>query len=144
MTETELLVIERACERLVLDSVAFNDALDFESFAGLFSAEGVMIRPAGDELVGPAAILAAYRSKPAGRTTRHIVTNVRITVEASDRARGLSYAVVYGANACGPTEGAFGVRADPRQLVGEFEDEFILTAEGWRFRSRRARFVMHT
>jgi hypothetical protein len=28
-------------------------------------------------------------------------------------------------------------------LVGEFEDEYVQTAEGWRIASRRARFVMH-
>jgi hypothetical protein len=30
----------------------------------------------------------------------------------------------------------------PEQRVGEFEDEFVLTPEGWRFASRQARFVI--
>jgi hypothetical protein len=54
-------------------------------------------------------------------------------VESSTRARGLTYAVVYSVNP-GQT---------PEQRVGEFEDEFVLTPEGWRFASREARFVIN-
>jgi hypothetical protein len=43
-----------------------------------------------------------------------------------------------------PPEGHFGPKADPRQLIGEFEDEFVRTEEGWRIASRCARFLMHT
>jgi hypothetical protein len=34
--------------------------------------------------------------------------------------------------------------AEARQRVGEFEDEFARTAEGWRIRCRRAAFLLHT
>jgi len=37
-----------------------------------------------------------------------------------------------------------GIPADARQLVGEFEDEFARTSEGWRFESRIARFTLFT
>jgi hypothetical protein len=66
-----------------------------------------------------------------------------VTVESADRARGLTYAVVYSATAGRPPEAHFGIKADPRQLIGEFEDEYVRTEEGWRIASRRARFVMH-
>ena len=29
-------------------------------------------------------------------------------------------------------------------LVGEFDDEFVKTPEGWRFDSRRGRVILHT
>ena len=144
MTEFEIIAIERACERLVLDAVDFVDRQDYAAFAALFVADGAMVRPSGDQLVGPAAILKAYTSRPGGRITRHICTNIRITVESQDLARGLTYAVVYGANACDQEDGAFGVQAEARHLVGEFEDEFVRTNDGWRLQLRRARFVMHT
>jgi len=144
LTEMEILAIERACERLVLDWVDLNDRQDYDSLAALFAADGTMIRPNGDPLAGRSAILKSYQSRPAGRITRHICSNIRITVESGDRARGLSYAVVYSANAGEPAEGHFGIKAEPRQLIGEFEDEFVRTLEGWRFSTRRARFVMHT
>jgi SnoaL-like domain len=136
--------VERACERLVLDFAYFSDSQDYQSLAGLFTPNGTMVRPSGDPLVGRAAIIASYQSRPAGRIGRHICTNIRITVESPDRARGLTYAIVYSANAKQPPEAHFGVKADPRQLIGEFEDEFVRTDEGWRIALRRARFVMNT
>lgn len=143
-SEMEIIAIERACERLVLDWVDLNDRQDYEALAALFAADGMMIRPSGDPLVGRAAILKSYQSRPGGRITRHICTNIRITVESRDRARGLSYAVVYSANAGEPAEGHFGIKTDTLHLVGEFDDEFVRTPDGWRFAARRARFVMHT
>jgi hypothetical protein len=136
--------IERACERLVLDFAYYSDRQENEALAALFTRNGTMQRPAGDVLIGRAAILQSYESRGAGRMTRHICTNIRITVESEDRATGLTYAIVYSANATRPPEAHFGIKADPRQLVGEFEDEFVRTDEGWRFAARRARFVMHT
>jgi ketosteroid isomerase-like protein len=136
--------IERACERLVLDFAYFGDRQDYEALAALFAENGTLVRPAGDPLVGRAAIIKSYQSRPAGRITRHVCTNIRITVESSDRARALTYAVVYSANANDPPEAHFGIKADPRHLIGEFEDEFVLTGEGWRISSRHARFVMHS
>jgi hypothetical protein len=50
---------------------------------------------------------------------------------------------VYAANANRPAEGHFGIPAEPRQLIGEFEDQFVRTDEGWRIATRRARFIMH-
>jgi hypothetical protein len=49
-------------------------------------------------------------------------------VKSVDQARGLTYAVVYSIN------------GNPR--IGEFEDEFRRTAEGWRIAARIARFVI--
>jgi hypothetical protein len=132
MTEQERISIERACERLVVDFAYFSDRQDYESLAGLFAEEGSMIRPSGDPLVGRAAIMKSYQSRQGGRMTRHVCTNIRIDVETNDRARGLTYAVVYSANANEPAE----------TRVGEFEDEFVRTPDGWRIHTRRARFVL--
>jgi hypothetical protein len=132
MTEQETISIERACARLVLDFAYFSDRQEYEPLAALFAEDGSMRRPSGDPLLGRAAILKSYQSRPAGRIARHICTNVRITVESAAQAHGLTYAVVYSAGA--------GDR--PEQRVGEFEDEFVLTSEGWRFASRQARFVI--
>ena len=129
----ETLTIERACERLVLDFAYYSDHQEYESLANLFATDGSMHRPNGDPLTGYDAILQAYRSRPAGRVTRHVCSNIRITVHSADRARGITYAVVYSANGNEKAE----------ERIGEFEDEFVRTPEGWRFAVRRARFVMH-
>jgi hypothetical protein len=131
---TTTLSDERDCERLVLDFVHFSDRQEYESLAALFATEGVLSRPSGDPLVGREAILKSYQSRPAGRVTRHICTNIRITMESAEGARGSSYALVYSWTANNP----------PEVKVGEFEDEFVRTPEGWRFASRQARFVKNT
>ncbi len=135
--------IERACTRLVLDAVAANDGGDFEAFAALFTPDGILRRPSGEPLHGREAIAASYGTRPASRITRHVVSNVRIDVESSAAARGLSYVVLYAADGDAAPDRHFGVPADPRTLVGEFEDRFVLTGEGWRIAERDARFVMH-
>jgi len=136
--------IERACERLILDFAYFSDQQDYESLAALFTIDGTMTRPTGDLLAGRTAIIRAYQARPSGRMTRHVCTNIRVTVESADRARGHTYAVVYSANATVPPQSHFGFEADARHLIGEFEDEFVRTDEGWRIASRQARFVMQT
>jgi uncharacterized protein (TIGR02246 family) len=141
MTDTS---IERACERLVLDFAYFSDSQNHDALAALFTPDAIMVRPNGDSLAGREAIRKAYQARPAGRITRHICTNIRITVESPDLARGLTYAIVYSATADRLPEAHFGIGADPRHLIGEFEDEFARTDEGWRIQFRTARFVMHT
>jgi len=46
----------------------------------------------------------------------------------------------------GATEnrGEMGIIADDRQLVGEFEDDYVLTDDGWRIDSRRGRIIFST
>jgi SnoaL-like protein len=140
----DTVAIERACERLVLDFVFFSDHQQPEALSQLFTNEGVMHRPSGDSLIGRDAIHKSYQARPAGRLTRHLCTNIRITVDSADRARGLSYALIYSAVLNQPAYAHFGIETEPRHIVGEFEDEFVRTPEGWRFAVRHARFLMHT
>lgn len=121
-------MIERACERLILDFAYFSDRREYESLGSLFTRNGIMIRPSGARLEGRDAIVAAYKATSADRITRHVCTNIRITVESDQRARGITYATVYSGS------------ATPK--IGEFEDEFMLTADGWRIAARSARFVI--
>jgi hypothetical protein len=144
LTEERRALIERACTRLILESAAANDRQDFEAFAALFTEKGVLHRPAGDPLRGPAAIAESYISRPPERVTRHVCTNILIHVDSAATARGSTYVILYSADATGSSDRRFGLTAEPRKLLGEFEDRFELTADGWRIAERRARFVMHT
>ncbi|HEX7082160.1 MAG TPA: nuclear transport factor 2 family protein [Gammaproteobacteria bacterium] len=143
LTEQERALIEHACARLVLESVAANDRQDYEAFADLFTSDGLLHRPSGPPLVGRDEIIDSYRSRPRNRMTRHVCSNIIVTAESTATARGLTYVVLYSADAL-RAEGPFGAKCDPRTLIGELEDAFRLTASGWRIAERRARFVMHT
>ncbi len=122
----------------------FVDHQDYAGFAALFMPQGTLSRPGGTPLVGPVAIQTAYESRPTTRMTRHLCTNIRVTIESADRARALTYVLLFTGNSTEPAPDHFGRTADAKQLVGEFEDEFERTPQGWRIRARQARFVLHT
>jgi SnoaL-like domain len=146
LPDLEVLVIERACERLIHE---FFEAIDLRNdvhLEHLFTTDATYARPIEPNTImsGRDTIVKAFIARPGGRVSRHIVSNLRITVESRDRARGTSRVVLI----AGPDQPAahpqFGFKADARQLVGEFDDEFVKTPEGWRFSSRRGRVILHT
>jgi ketosteroid isomerase-like protein len=116
---------ERACERLILDYAALNDAGDWQHVAALYTENGRMSRPtAPDSFVeGRDAILAAFLARPA-RTTRHICANIRVTVTGDASAFATSQILLF-------------TGAGQAPLVGSYADAFVLTPAGWRFTERR-------
>ncbi|HVY80042.1 MAG TPA: nuclear transport factor 2 family protein [Steroidobacteraceae bacterium] len=145
LSDLDLLVIERACERLVYEFFEAIDTRNERHLEQLFIADCTYARPIEPNTIiqGIGNVVQAFAARPP-RATRHICSNVRITVESATRARGNHRVVLIS----GPTEpGAhpqLGFKADARQLIGEFNDEFVKTAEGWRFASRRGRVILHT
>lgn len=143
MTDTALhREIEQACRELVLQAARHVDAGDAAGLARLFAPDGVLVRPNAQPLQGRDAIEAAYAQRPADRITRHLVTNTLVEIESPASARASSYVLLWTGSTSDPS-GPQGRRAHARQLVGEFQDRFELTAEGWRIRRREASFVLH-
>lgn len=136
----DVLLAKQACHDLVMRFVACNDRRDPQGLAALFADEGVLVRPNGDTLVGPAAIAAAYADRPADRLTRHLVGNVLIDVTSPTGAIGSSTVLLWSGSAQ-DTPGPFGRPAQGRQVMGEFEDTFVRTVQGWRIARREARFT---
>ena len=128
MTRDEQRAIEHECARLVAHYANLNDAREWKQVAALFAEGGKLARPtAPDEwIVGREAILESFLSRPA-RTTRHLCTNVVITVFNADEARGDSAMALFLAN--------------DLVKVGAYEDRFLRTFEGWRFAERRGRLT---
>jgi len=146
LSDIEVLTIERACERLIYE---FAEAIDLRNDAhldDLFSEEATYARPTAPNSVitGREVIRKTFESRPGGRVTRHICSNVRITVDSAVRAHGVSRVVLIAGPTEPPADPQFGFKADARQLIGEFDDEFVKTAAGWRFASRRGRVILHT
>ncbi len=144
LTDEARLLIERACTRIVLESAATNDRQDFDAFAELFAPDGVLHRPAGEPLRGREAIVDSYVTRPSTRVTRHLCTNILIHAESAATARGLTYVLLYTADASGMGDKKFGLTSEARKLLGEFEDRFVRLDGAWFIAERRARFVMHT
>ena len=133
-----------ACRTLIETSVRHVDAGDAPAFAALFTEDAVLVRPNGSLLEGRAAIHAAYAQRAADRVTRHLVTNVAVTLEDGGRGQARSYVLLW-TGSMPEADPVFGRRADARQLIGEFDDELIQGADGeWRLQRRHARFVLHS
>lgn len=124
MTDEERRAIEADCARLIALYANLNDEARWDEVAALYAEDGVMFRPTAPDapIHGRKAILAAFKSRPP-RTTRHVCSNVVITVEGPDAASGVSAMLLF-TSAAAP-------------LVGSFHDRFVRTAEGWRFAERR-------
>lgn len=125
MDAVDLLTAERACERLIIDYAALNDAGDWNAVAALYIADGRMSRPTApdDFLEGRDAILAAFNARPS-RASRHICANIRISVCSGGTATATSQILLF----TGP---------DQAPKVGSYQDRLTLTADGWRFVERR-------
>ena len=144
-TEIEVMLIERACERLINE---FFEAIDLRREAqldDLFTEDATYARPVTPDTVisGRDAIRKSFEARPSGRVTRHTCSNARITVESAERATGVHRVVLYMGPEQSP-DAQFGYKADARVLVGEFADVFVKTSQGWRFQSRRGRVILHT
>ncbi|HSV47291.1 MAG TPA: nuclear transport factor 2 family protein [Ramlibacter sp.] len=136
------LMIEHACQKLVFEAAARADANDAAGLAALFAQDAVLVRPDSQLLTGREAIQAAYAARPAGRITRHLVTNVRVEVASPTAASAVSY-VLLAAGSESDASGPQG-RPMPRLVVGEFHDRFSLIDGDWRIARREARFLLHT
>ena len=126
MDAIDCLLAERAIERMIIDYAAHNDAGEWAAVAALYTDDGRMSRPTApdDFIVGRAAILAAFLSRPA-RKSRHICVNIRLDV-ADD-----------GQSATASSQILLFLEAGAAPLVGSYADQLVLTDDGWRFVERR-------
>jgi hypothetical protein len=132
------LLVERACERLIVDFVRRLDLGDPGSVADLFTVDGVWYWPEGDRRIeGRAALRPYFASRPADRLSRRLMTNILVTVHAPDRATATSYLTTY------RVDGWSGGMA-PAQLpvnVGHYEDELVSVDGEWLLSSRVLRLA---
>jgi hypothetical protein len=133
MTETETAAIERACTRLVLQFAKLNDDLDHQALADLFVDDCVFVRPLdrAHPYYGKDKVHAIFRDRKA-RLTRHVMTNILITVDSESEAHGNSYVTMLSA----PDPDEPWPREGEGIFVGAFDDVFVKTAGGWKFKSR--------
>lgn len=140
-TPIERLLAEQACRDLVLQTAARTDAGDPDGFAALFTTDAVLVRPNGQTLQGQEAIAAAYRNRPAGRLTRHLICGTCITRSETEGIEAVTQVLLWVGDA-GSEAGTYG-RLVQQQVLGAFEDGFVCTPQGWRIAKRNASFTLH-
>ncbi|MER7964923.1 nuclear transport factor 2 family protein [Streptomyces ardesiacus] len=133
MSPTDLLLAERACERLIVDLVRRLDLGDPGTAADLFTADGVWQWPHGDRRVeGREALRTYFGSRPADRLSRRVMSNVLVTVDSATTATATSYLATYRVD--GYADGLVPPR--PPANVGHYEDAFRKVDGEWLFAAR--------
>jgi 3-phenylpropionate/cinnamic acid dioxygenase small subunit len=119
-----------AIEQLVIEYAWLLDHQRWDDVAGLCTEDAVLfIR--GREIVGTQGLAewAQRRAQRANRRTQHQMTLPRLEPISSDEVHGTAALVLHVAKT-----GGGGTYVD---LVGEYEDEYVRTQDGWKFRRRR-------
>lgn len=140
MTPAETAEIERACARLILAFAKFNDDWDHQSLADLFVEDCTFARPLdpAHPYYGRDKVEAIFRDR-SRRLTRHIMTNILITVVSPTEARGSSYVTMMSA----PNPDAQWPREGEGIFIGTFDDIFVKTGDGWKFKSRGGNVALY-
>ncbi len=126
--------IEDACHKLVVEYTHVVDFGRASEIADLFTPDGLWessdARYSGREVIRTSFMM---RQKQTERTSRHVCTNVSITVLDADTAEGLTYLSLYRSDSrlddgVAPLHGPL--------LVGNYIDKFVRTPDGWKFSVR--------
>ncbi|MDX1404348.1 MAG: nuclear transport factor 2 family protein [Woeseiaceae bacterium] len=142
MTPAERQIIEWECRQLALRFTAHCDRQEWQQACALLSDDAEFVRPTDPDnpIVGRSAIQAAFEARPASRITRHICTNLIVTARSDSEASGYLYALLY----TGDSGDEDVTIADERQYVGEFEDDYRRTGDGWRIARRVGKLIFST
>jgi hypothetical protein len=132
----EEAAIRLACADLIVRYAYLNDERRFDELAALFTEDAVLFRPSAPErpIEGRPAILAALGKRPPETVTFHVTSDVLVEVDSATTARCRSRILMMS----GTRSPEGGAPTDVRPAVpGVFIDHLRLTADGWRFASRR-------
>lgn len=134
MNETENQAAQRACEALITRYTHIADFGPGSDMPSIFTDDGVWT--SGEESYEGRDDLGAFFGRDKGHAkSRHVSSNVAVTVTAEDEAEGLSYFTLYRYTKEKPRVPDLD---DQPVILGEYHDRFRRTPEGWRIASRRA------
>jgi uncharacterized protein (TIGR02246 family) len=120
--------VYRACTNLVYGYAYHRDQFNADEFANLFT-ENASLTVVGQTWVGREDIRQRIEGLKTGSSIRHEMSTIRIVPVDDDHATGVSYATIYSAPA-----GEYSVSGFV--LMGEYHDDFVRTAEGWKISKR--------
>lgn len=131
----EVLLAERACERLTYQYCRLADEGNHARLADLFTEDGCFdLRDM--RLEGRDRIWQVFAEREAVREFRtlHVCTNILIDVETPTEARGVVYVSLYRRR--GPLDWTIPVPSTLPALVGTYHDTYARVDGTWLIRSR--------
>lgn len=133
MDEMKLMLDQRACEALITRYTHLVDFGPGAEVADLFTDDGVWT--SGEESYEGRAALSSFFGRDRGHAkSRHVSSNTAVTV-GEDSAEGLSYFTLY---RYGEEKPRVPDLDDQPVILGEYRDQFVRTADGWRIARREA------
>ena len=128
--------IVEACTNLVHAYAHSRDDDDPDGYANVFAKNGIFLFR-GQRFEGRAAIRKRMLDS-SGQTTRHVMSNVQVTVETPEKARVVSYVTVTIATATATaTATEFPIQTSGATALGEYHDVCAKTTEGWKIQKRQ-------
>lgn len=143
MKTEEINMIEQSCIRLLTAFSTLNDANEHEAMVELFTENGSFARPSDPDVytIGREDILVAFKARPQGRVTRHLLSNILIDVKDASNAKGRCNVLLYTASSDNKAP-VFGLQADPSQLLGEFDADFKKVDGSWEIARLSGEIIM--
>jgi ketosteroid isomerase-like protein len=131
----EKMVIERECERLVTLYCHYVDHGEAAKIADLFTEDGTWKSPE-ITMAGRDQIRAGFQGRQdrKERMSRHVCNNLLVHIVNENEATGTVYITLYRHD--GKEGRSFSPLNGP-EMVGEYQDRYLKTKEGWRFASRK-------
>lgn len=143
MNAQQLVDIE-ACRSLIVEFATRIDEGRSTTMGDLLTDDATFARPTAPDVViqGRDAILAAFASRPKHLVSQHLNLNIRIRLTGADSAEGHSVVMLYLADANDELVPGKG-RKTGAPILGTWTDNFVRTADGWRFKDRRGMATLH-
>ncbi len=139
MDDLNRLMIERACEALVIDYALHLDHKRANAFAELFADDAYFKHPRLPEPMMGSAIIRQWMTDYAPDTLiRHVTANIRVHIVDADHATGTSYTTAY---RLAGHDGALPAPLPGPYCVVEYEDRYRRTRSGWRIAHRSSQYI---
>jgi hypothetical protein len=120
--------VHRQIERIIYLFFRYLDDQNYEKLTALFSPSGIWHR-AGKALRGPKGVKDAMAQRPAGFTTRHLITNVVIDTAGRNETIASYYMTVFVHEGTERPKGPVPLQL-PRH-VSVFKQKFVRSKSGW-------------
>lgn len=120
--------IRSKIEKLIYDFFYYLDERRYRQLSDMFAPDGVWHRQ-GKELRGPDTVMNAMNERPAGFTTRHLITNVSVDVADAFTASALFYMTVFVHEGAEAPKAAVAINLPMH--VSSFEQKFVNRSGQW-------------
>ena len=125
---------ERECARLCNDFIYHIDRRQYKQFINLFATDGLLDR-FGVFFEGHGGLQKFCNARAKDAYVRHTCNNIRVDMTGSNSATGTSCATMY--QALAEPGAVLPLVPTALPLFAEYTDGYVLTADGWKFSSRK-------